>query len=124
MLARNQVRQNALFFIANEYRVMDRIEKLKEMLAAEPRDSFIQHALGLEFCKVGDDETARGYFQRLLEANPSYVGTYYHLAKLLERNGDEQGAIQVYEKGMEVAKLADDQHALGELRGAWEELTM
>jgi Tfp pilus assembly protein PilF len=103
---------------------MNRIEKLKEMLAAEPGDSFIQHALGLEFCKLGDDDAARGYFQRLLEANPSYVGTYYHLAKLLERNSDEQGAIQVYEKGMEVAKSAGDQHAFGELRGAWEELTM
>jgi Tfp pilus assembly protein PilF len=103
---------------------MNRIEKLKEMLAAEPGDSFIQHALGLEYCKAGDDETARGYFQQLLEVNPSYVGTYYHLAKLLERIGDEQGAIQVYEKGMEVAKAAGDQHSLGELRGAWEELTM
>lgn len=103
---------------------MSRIEKLKEMLAADPRDSFLQHALALEYCKIGDDATARGYFQDLLLNNPQYVGSYYHLAKLLERNGDEEGAIQVYEKGMEVAKSAGDQHAYGELRGAWEELTM
>lgn len=103
---------------------MNRIEKLKEMLAADPGDSFLLHALGLEYSKLGDDETARDYFQGVLSANPNYVGTYYHLAKLLERNGDEQGAIQVYEKGMEVAKSAGDQHALGELRGALEELTL
>lgn len=94
------------------------------MLAADPGDSFLLHALGLEYSKLGDDETARDYFQGVLSANPNYVGTYYHLAKLLERNGDEQGAIQVYEKGMEVAKSAGDQHALGELRGALEELTL
>jgi Tfp pilus assembly protein PilF len=103
---------------------MNRIEKLKEMLAADAEDSFLLHALGLEHSKIGDDETARGYFQKVLFSNPSYVGTYYHLAKLLERNDDEEGAIQVYEKGMEVAKLAGDQHAYGELRGAWEELTL
>lgn len=103
---------------------MNRIEKLKEMLAADPEDSFLLHALGLEYSKLGEDETARDYFQRVLSANPNYVGTYYHLAKLLERTGDEQGAIQVYEKGMDVAKSAGDQHALGELRGAWEELTL
>lgn len=94
------------------------------MLAADPEDSFLLHALGLEYSKLGEDETARDYFQRVLSANPNYVGTYYHLAKLLERTGDEQGAIQVYEKGMDVAKSAGDQHALGELRGAWEELTL
>lgn len=103
---------------------MNRIEKLKELLVADPGDSFLLHALGLEYSKLGDDEMARDYFQRLLKANPNYVGTYYHLAKLLERNGDEEGAIEVYVKGMEVAKSAGDQHAFGELRGAWEELTL
>ena len=103
---------------------MNRIEKLKEMLAADQEDSFLLHALGLEYSKLGEDETARDYFQRVLLVNPNYVGTYYHLAKLLERIGNEQEAIQVYEKGMEVAKSVGDQHALGELRGAWEELTL
>ncbi len=65
----------------------------------------------------------RKLFEAILEREPSYVGTYYHLAKLLERNGDEQAAIKVYEKGMEEAKKAGDNHALGELRGAYEELT-
>jgi Tfp pilus assembly protein PilF len=58
-----------------------------------------------------------------LDADPQYVGSYYHLAKLLERNGDTSAAIQTYEKGMEQAKRVQDQHAFNELRGAWEELT-
>jgi len=102
---------------------MDRINKLQEMLAQSPGDSFLRHALALEFIKRGDDLQARRYFEELLDANPQYVGSYYHLAKLLERNGDTSAAIQTYEKGMEQAKRVQDQHAFNELRGALEELT-
>lgn len=102
---------------------MDRIAKLKEFLAASPADSFLQHALALEYIKLGDDEAARQLFEEILNREPAYVGSYYHLAKLLERQGKEQEAIAVYERGMEEARKAGDNHALGELRGAWEELT-
>lgn len=102
---------------------MDRIEKLKEFLQQNPADSFIQHALALEYIKLGDDEKARELFETLLARDSGYVGSYYHLAKLYERNGDEARAIKIYEKGMEEAKKAGDNHAYGELRGAYEELT-
>ncbi|MFZ9878096.1 MAG: tetratricopeptide repeat protein, partial [Chitinophagaceae bacterium] len=68
------------------------------MLAQSPGDSFLQHALALEFIKQGEDLRARQYFEELLEANPQYIGSYYHLAKLLERSGDTSAAIQTYEK--------------------------
>ena len=102
---------------------MERIEKLKQFLQASPGDSFIQHALALEYIKLGDDGTARQLFEELLDRDPSYVGSYYHLGKLLERNNDNDAAIKWYEKGMEEAKKAGENHAYGELRGAWEELT-
>lgn len=102
---------------------MDRIEKLKEFLAANPADSFVQHALALEYIKLGNDAEARGLFETILDRDPAYIGSYYHLAKLLERNSLTDEAIRVYEKGMEEAKKAGDMHALGELRGAYEELT-
>ena len=102
---------------------MDRIEKLKEFLKINPADSFVQHALALEHIKLGDDEQARALFEELLNRQPDYVGSYYHLAKLLERNGKTEEAISVYEKGMEETKKVGDNHAFGELRGAYEELT-
>jgi Tfp pilus assembly protein PilF len=101
---------------------VDRIDKLKEFLKADPTDSFVQHALALEYIKLGDDGEARRLFETIIEREPGYVGTYYHLAKLLERNRDNDGAIKVYEKGMEEAKKLGDNKALGELRGAYEEL--
>ena len=102
---------------------MDRIFKLYDFLKANPKDSFVQHALALEYIKLGNDEQARGLFEEILNRDPGYIGSYYHLAKLLERNDKTDEAIKVYEKGMEEAKKAGDNHAFGELRGAYEELT-
>jgi Tfp pilus assembly protein PilF len=101
---------------------VDRIEKIKEMLSANPTDSFLQHALALEYIKLGDDGQARYLFEEILNREPGYIGSYYHLAKLLERSNNNEEAIKWYEKGMEEAKRAGDNHALGELRSAWEEL--
>jgi Tfp pilus assembly protein PilF len=101
---------------------MDRIEKLNEFLKSNPGDSFVQHALALEYIKLGDDEKARKLFETILQNEPGYVGSYYHLAKLLERNDDMVEAIRVYEKGMEEAKRAGEDHAYGELKSAYEEL--
>ena len=101
---------------------MNRIEKLKEFLLASPQDSFLKHALALEYIKAGDDQQARELFESILLGEPGYVGTYYHLAKLLERNDEPELAINVYKKGMEETKKAGDNHAYGELKGAYEEL--
>ena len=102
---------------------MSRIEKLLEYLKTNDKDSFLQHALALEYIKTGDDEQARKLFEGILSDNPDYVGSYYHLAKLLERTGDTEGAVHCYQKGMEAAGRVGDQHAFGELRSALEELT-
>ncbi len=102
---------------------MDRIEKIREMLIENPNDSFLCHALALEYIKLGNDEDARKLFESLLNREPGYIGSYYHLAKLLERIGDTDAAIKVYEKGMEEARKAGDNHSLSELRSAFEELT-
>jgi Tfp pilus assembly protein PilF len=101
---------------------MDRVEKLKEYLKVNGKDSFLQHALALEYIKVGNEEEAEALFKEILHREATYVGTYYHLAKLLERIGKTEEAIKVYEKGMEEAKKAGDNHAYSELQGAWEEL--
>jgi Tfp pilus assembly protein PilF len=93
-----------------------------EFLVANPTDSFVQHALALEYIKLGNDEQARALFEEILNREPGYIGSYYHLAKLLERNDKTDEAIKVYEKGMEESKKAGDNHAFGELRGALEEL--
>lgn len=102
---------------------MDRISKLKEFLLINPGDSFLQHALALEYIKLGDDEQARVLFEEILTREPGYIGSFYHLAKLLERSDKTDEAVKVYEKGMKEAKKMGDNHAFGELKAAYEELT-
>jgi len=101
---------------------MDRISKLKEYMKASGKDSFLQHALALEYIKVGNDEEAKKLFNEILKREPTYVGSYYHLGKLLERTGDPKKAMRVYERGMEVASAAADHHAYTELRVAFEDV--
>lgn len=101
---------------------MSRIEKLLEYLETSGKDSFLQHALALEYIKIGNDGEARKLFNEILVREPGYVGSYYHLGKLLERAGEAAEAINVYEKGMAEAKKAGDNHSYNELQGAKEDI--
>jgi len=109
--------------LINNFLKLERIEKLKEFLKLNPADSFVQHALALEYIKAGNDPAARQLFENILQNDPGYIGSYYHLAKLFERNGDAEAAVKWYEMGMEQAKKTGDNHAYNELRSAFEELT-
>jgi predicted Zn-dependent protease len=101
---------------------MSRIAQLEELLKQEPNDSFLQHALALEHIKIGNDAEAEELFTTLLKRNPGYVGSYYHLAKLLTRANKTQEAIKIYEAGMMQAKLAGDMHSHNELQGEYDDL--
>ena len=100
---------------------MDRMTMLKEMLKEDEKDSFLQHALALEYIKRGNDEEARRLFETLLNHDPAYIGSYYHLGKLLERTGLPGKAMRIYKKGMEMAKSVNDSHSYNELQGALED---
>ncbi|HOZ96934.1 MAG TPA: hypothetical protein PKY86_10130 [Niabella sp.] len=102
---------------------MSRIIQIEQLLKDLPDDSFLKHALALEYIKISEDVKAREIFENLLTEDPKYIGSYYHLAKLYERNGADELAIQTYEKGMELAKQLGDNHVYSELKSAWEDLT-
>ncbi|MFY8003934.1 MAG: tetratricopeptide repeat protein [Chitinophagaceae bacterium] len=101
---------------------MNRIERIEQFLKEQPKDNFLRHALALEYVKLGDDAKAKELFVAIVTEFPDYVGTYYHLAKLLERENNTTDALAWYEKGMEQAKLTKDQHAYNELQAAYEDL--
>jgi Tfp pilus assembly protein PilF len=101
---------------------MEKIEKLKTFLNSSPEDSFLKHALALEYIKLGDESQARQLFFEILNRDPSYIGSYYHLGRLLERAGEMESAKSWYEKGMVAAKNAGDLHTYNELLAAYEDL--
>ncbi len=100
----------------------DRIDKIKSFLTQSPDDCFLNHALALEYIKLGNEALARTHFEINLKNDPAYVATYYHLGKLLERIKEQDLAIKIYEEGMAQAKAVKDMHSYSELQGAYEEL--
>ncbi len=101
---------------------MERIDKLKAFLQATPKDNFLRHALALEYIKIEENLQARVLFEDILTESPDYIGSYYHLAKLLEKLEQTDLAIKWYEQGMQAAKKAKDNHAYNELQAAYEDL--
>jgi Tfp pilus assembly protein PilF len=102
---------------------MEKIEKLKTFLNNSPEDPFLKHALALEYIKLGNESLARQLFLEILTRDPAYIGTYYHLGRLMERAGEIENAKSWYEKGMIAAKKAGDLHVYNELQAAYEDLT-
>jgi Tfp pilus assembly protein PilF len=101
---------------------MEKIEKLKSFLASSPEDPFLKHALALEYVKLGRDDLARELFIEILTRDPAYIGSYYHLGRLLERSGETADAKSWYEKGMVASKNAGDLHSYHELEAAYDDL--
>jgi Tfp pilus assembly protein PilF len=100
----------------------ERILKLQSFLETTPDDPFLKHALALEYIKEGNDAAARLLLEELLVKDPHYIGSYYHLGKLLEKSDDPAAAIDWYKKGLQVSKEAGDEHAYNELNAALHEL--
>ncbi len=101
----------------------NRLEKLFQYLETNPNDSFARFCIAQEYVKEGRIDEAKSYYQELKKQDPDYIGTYYHLGKLFEDEGDDDQAAQVYQEGITMAKKNEDQHALNELKQAMELLT-
>lgn len=96
----------------------NRLQYLTDLLESSPNDSFVCFALAKEYEGMGDDGQALSFYLRLQTADPEYIGTYYHLGKLYERQQDHQNAVLSYKQGIEISRKAGDRHAMSELQGA------
>jgi len=95
-----------------------RLLYLNKLLEATPNDSFLLFAIAKEHETAGDDAQSLSFYLRLKEADPTYIGTYYHLGKLYELQENFQNAILTYKQGIEISRQAGDRHAQNELQGA------
>ena len=96
-----------------------RLNKLLEFLKSDPNDPFVLYALATEYNSQKDIEMAFSYYLKLVEEHPAYVGTYYHLGKLYEKNQEPEKAIAIYKQGMMESRKKGDNHAFSELQGAY-----
>lgn len=95
-----------------------RMEQLLQFLASKPKDSFLCFAVAKEYEKQENWDQALAYYLKIIEHDPNYVGTYYHLGKLYERLAEPEKAFAAYKSGMPIAKAAGDRQAYNELAGA------
>ncbi len=96
----------------------DRLELLKSMLKDSPNDSFLLFAIAKEYEGLENIQAALDFFLQLKKENPKYVGLYYHLGKLYEKNEEIEKAFFTYKEGIQIAREAGDDHAVSELAGA------
>ncbi len=96
----------------------EKLKKLEAFLEQSPRDEFILFAMAQEYSKLGEYEASIAGYEKLLEVNMDYVGTYYHLGKTLEKLSQNDRALSIYRKGIEVANRLKDQHSASELMNA------
>lgn len=97
---------------------MDRLNQLLQFYEEDSDDPFTRFALAQEYLSRGQVDEALDFFEGLIDTDPDYVGTYYHLGKLYERLDRTEEAIATYEDGIEVARDQGEQKSLSELQDA------
>lgn len=95
-----------------------RLNQILEMLKDEPKDSFLNYALSIEYAKTGDLKKAIQLIEDLLINDANYLGAYYQLGKYYEQAERPQDAVNTYNKGIVLAKLQNNKKAEGELNEA------
>jgi tetratricopeptide (TPR) repeat protein len=95
-----------------------RLEKLIEMVAQNPGQSFLRYGLAMEYKNAGDLEASMAAFRELLAADPEYSAAYFHGGQTLEKLGRLEEARELYSRGLEVTERKGDLHTRDEIRGA------
>ena len=102
----------------------NRLQLLTEFLQQNPGDAFARYGLAMEYSKAGQTEQALAEFNKLMELHPDYTNGYFMAAQVLERSGRTAEAKQMLEKGVEAARRTGNKHALSEMSGMLEELSL
>lgn len=97
---------------------MDRLALLNQMVEQKPGDPFVRYGLAMELTKLGRHAEAWSAFEALIARSPEYVATYLMAGNLLVTMGESKKALGIYDKGIEVAKAAADDHTVSELEAA------
>ncbi|TXK47563.1 tetratricopeptide repeat protein [Pontibacter qinzhouensis] len=100
---------------------LSRLEQLLVFLQDDPNDAFTLYAIATEYRNF-DKQKAMEYYEKLLAEHESYVGTYYHAAKLYEELGQPETAERIYKKGMMISRQEGNMHAFSELQQAYNKM--
>lgn len=99
----------------------ERIKMLEQWIKEDPSDPFNKYGLALEL-QASNNIKADALFNELLEVHADYIPTYYTAANFY-MDDNEPKAIQILEKGIELAKEQGNDKAKRELQSLLDQLS-
>lgn len=97
---------------------LPRKELIFDMLVKEPNDVFLNYALAMEHLSAEEFKEAEAQLKKVLSINPNYLPCFYQLGQVNEKLGNNDIALNYYKQGVGIAKLQNNNKALGELNEA------
>jgi tetratricopeptide (TPR) repeat protein len=90
---------------------VSRLDKIRQMLLADPDDVFLNFSLAMEYAKEGRHDEAVAQFERVIHLDPNHVAAYMQRANVLVGLKRTEDARRVLEQGIAAANRAGDNHA-------------
>lgn len=104
-----------------------RLEQLRKLHAADPKDPFCTYGIALEIAKTGDYAQAISWLDKTLALDPHYCYAYFQKGKLLDESGDTDQAKAVLADAIKLASSIsnnpDAAHAAQEMMALLESMT-
>jgi len=97
---------------------VDRLAMLEKMASAPGAEPFARYGLAMEYRRLGRLDDAVRRFSELVRDEPAYVPTYLMYGQVLVELGRPDEARAIFERGIEAARAAGDDHAASELAAA------
>jgi tetratricopeptide (TPR) repeat protein len=101
---------------------MDKIAGLREILAADPGNSFARYGIAMELARQGDTAAAMAEFDTLLTNDPEYTAGYFMAAQTLAASGRTTEAIARLKEGIASGTRSGNRHAVSEMQAMLDEL--
>jgi tetratricopeptide (TPR) repeat protein len=98
---------------------LERIELLREYCKEEPENPFNYYALALEY-RESDKPAAAELFDFIVHKFPNYLPVFFPAAHFFFEEGDLSKAKHLFESGIAIAHLLQDEKAKKELGNAYQ----
>ncbi|HEY8934554.1 MAG TPA: tetratricopeptide repeat protein [Cyclobacteriaceae bacterium] len=92
-----------------------RLDQLHQFYNDDPTDPFNLYALALEYQKTNATK-AKEFFYQLMKEHENYLPSYYHFGNLLIALEQNDEAVEILKKGIDLAKQQNELKAMRELR--------
>jgi len=98
-----------------------RIDLLEKFISEDPADPFNYYALALEYLQTNPAK-ATELFDQVLSDYPDYLPVYYTAGTFYAETSNDIKAMEILNKGVDLARRKSDLKALRELQNALQNL--